>query len=590
MGAKAKIAIDQLPEFKPSTNLREACENNLEIQRICADNDYATRTPVITISGHVDSGKSTCTFWVLYRSGKIKQEDLEDIKKVSRERNQGELEENLQVAKCVEKGKEAKNRGMTIETNIHRIKMPIVLVYDITTEADRLQRTKDTLTYLNKEFEETKDGNLVTIKYDREIDIIDCPGHKNYIHNTAAAINGADIQYILYPSTAGDDDVTFMKIFDMEQSLSMAHTNMGVANGKQICAILSKSDSAPDRIAERTELIKTNLRKKLGIKEAKLAVIPTANVKDECANMITPTTNESVKMKKPEIVELLIPDYRTSTNKVAVTVPLTNAFDVVRYFPPMISHTGLHDNKGVMFQINTLACTDHGSVIVGCVLNGCLQKDDVIKSTQNGQEFKIDDMEQFKTKVNRSACGSHIGIKLKPLDRKNDPKLLKQGDLLCHSYPADNLAQFSKYWVLKILYTGNKSAGKKKEYMRKIGNSALLILSSRLTFQICHVYSSKRTQKGAEQVVHSDAAPIKEWPSGCVIECLVEFSKEVSTPSINQSMIHSTGCILEHHKPVGTAKIMRALSCEEGDKLNQKKIESDNKKAAKAAAIGKKKK
>jgi len=590
MGAKAKIAIDQLPEFKPTADLREACENNLEIERVCVDNDYATRIPVITISGHVDSGKSTCTFWVLYRSGKIKQDDLEEIKKVSRDRNQGELEENLQVAKCVEKGKEAKNRGITIETNIHRINMPIDLKYDAATESARVDKIKDTLKYLGHEFEEVKEGNTVTIKYKRKCDIIDCPGHKNYIHNTAAAINGADIQYILFPSTAGDDDVTFMKIFDTEQSLSMAHTNMGVANGKQICAILSKCDSAPDRIAERSDLIKTNLRKKLGIKEAKLAVIPTANVKDECANMITPTTNANIAMKKAEVVELLIPDYRSNTNKTAVTAPLTNAFDVVRFFPPVISHTGLHDNKGVMFQINTLATTAHGFVIVGCVLNGCLQKDDVIKSAQNGQEYKIEDMEQFKTKVSKSACGSHIGIKLKAMDRKNDPKLLKQGDLLCHSYPANNLPQFSKYWVLKILYTGNKSNGKKKEYLRKIGNSALLILSSRLTFQVCHVYTSKRTQKGAEQVVHTDAAPIKEWPSGCVVECVVEFSKEVSTPAITQAMIHSTGSILEHHKPVGTAKVIRALTLEEGDKLNQKKIEADTKKAAKAAAMGKKKK
>jgi len=585
------VDISELPQYKPSSDLNEQLLNNLRAMSVAEDKGLALRIPVISVSGHVDSGKSTTTALMLKELGVIPEATIENLQSEARAKasteNQEFNDQMVNVAKLVEKGKEAKDRGMTIETNVHRVLVPIELT--LPAGSDKLKEAHDLLNKLKIEFSDSENGSNTVVKYHIKCDIVDCPGHKSYVHNTAMAIGECSIQILLFPSNAGEDMATFLKMVGPE-SLSMAHAQLGVTSGKTLILCLSKSELAFDKIAERTEQVMNAVKKKCGVPLEKLCMVPISNKGLTCHNVVKPTEMPELKAQfKSTEFEMMIPDYRDPVTKIKTKVSLSCVFDAVRYYPPVISHTGTFNNRGTLLSVSTVAKTQHGMVLVCVVLNGAIKVGSTVLSTFHNQKLTITSMEQFKKPAEISATGSHIGIKVKAEDRKFDVKLLSAGDLLHCDYPENNRPQCTPYVKAKLMYPKNKAKavpGQKaaKEVIRKIGSSPLLILGRRESVSIVHVYSV--SEKGKE-VLSTPEAPITEWANGLIITALIKFSKPTCLCTINQSQMHSQGSILEHHDQVGSLKIMEHVSVEEGEKLDRV-LADQRAKNAKKARPGKK--
>jgi len=321
--------------------------------------------------------------------------------------------------------------------------------------------------------------------------------------------------------------------------------------------------------------VREAVKKKCGVPLEKLAMVPITNKGLACHNVVKPTEMKELNDQfKGCEVKLMVPDYKDTTTKFELRAKLSCVFDAVRYFPPVISHTGQFNNRGALLSVSTVASTGHGRVLVCVVLNGAIKNGSTVMSTMHKQKLTITSMEQFKKSVDVSATGSHIGIKVKAEDRKFDSnKLLAAGDLLYCDYPADNQPQCTSYVKAKIVYSKTRSkgvAGQKapKEVVRKIGSSPLLILGRRESVSIVHLYAVKEGGK-KEEVKSTPEAPITTWGNGVVITALVKFSKPTCLCTISQSQMHSQGSVLEHHDQVGSLKIVEHVTTEQGEKLDQ---------------------
>lgn len=590
------VDIAELPQYQPSGDLNEQLLNNLRIMKVAKDKGLAISFPTVGVSGHVDSGKSTLTALMLTEVGKIAQSTIQDLVKAAEEKAQSEKQDfnaatMVNVAHLVEKGKEAKNRGMTIETNVHRVFVPTDMT--VVDGSDKHKEAVELLKEMDIKYEEHKEGANCRIHYSIMSDIVDCPGHKNYVHNTAMAIGESAIQILLYPSNAGEDMATFLKMVGPE-SLSMAHAQLGITSGKVLILCLSKSELAFDKIAERSEVVKTAVKKKCGVPMEKLVIVPVTNKGLKAHNVVTPTDMPELREQFTNTkFKMMIPDYRDSTIKYETDVNLSCVFDAVRYYPPVIHHFGTFNNQGALLSVSCVAMTAHGRVLVCVVLNGAVKNGATVMSTQHQQPLTITSMEQFKNAVEFSATGAHIGIKVKAVNRTFDIKNVVAGDLLHCDYPKDNEPKMSSYAKVKIVYNKNRAkavAGQKiqKETIRKIGSSPLLILGRRESIKIVHVYSLKEAGK-KEEVMASEDKPITEIPPG-VVTALIKFSKPTCFPTISQSRIHSQGPVLEHHNQVGSLKIIEHVSDEDGQKLDRVYAEEMAKNAKKARPGQKKKK
>ena len=121
----------QLPERVPSSDINKNMLMTLDIMREASQYGYFCRIPAVTITGHVDSGKSTCTASCLREMGVLPEALFEAAEKEAMEKavETGVDDRMGSIATIVEKGKEAKTRGMTIDTRVWRVGLKNIMTF-----------------------------------------------------------------------------------------------------------------------------------------------------------------------------------------------------------------------------------------------------------------------------------------------------------------------------------------------------------------------------------------------------------------------------------------------------------------------------
>ena len=165
----------------------------------------------ITIIGHVDCGKSTLCGQILYRSGIVSNEEINKLKLIAKEKKM----DSWYLAYLTDTTNEERDKGKTIEYSINNF-------------------------YIN----------------DLKINLIDSPGHKNYIQNTLQALFISDIAILVVSAKEGEFESGFEKLGQTKEHLIISKGS-GINN---IIVVINKiDDQTIINLKERIEYIKNKL-------------------------------------------------------------------------------------------------------------------------------------------------------------------------------------------------------------------------------------------------------------------------------------------------------------------------------------------
>jgi len=567
-----KVDAKGLPDYVPQSNLNNNMLMTLKIYELAKEKskEIVVRPKSYTITGHVDSGKSTITVLMLGDMGVIEPSKFEVVEKEAAEKAQRLGGEDSisgpNFAKIVEKGKEAQERGVTIETKAWqgKIKCPM----RVKTDSDNHKQAIAALKAIEWDYEEKVDGDITVVTFWETSLLVDAPGHKNYIHNTAAALNECQVQFVLFPNSSaegiGEQEDPFDRAMGPE-SLSVAHSRLGIFAGNTMVFLLSKCDMATvESTKSRVETLETKLPVKVGLKKENLLVIPVASKGRTPHNLLQHSDYEKVSFWKGQKRTLSIEDYKDHTKRHNVPLDVTYAMQVLHAHLPSISRDGSHNNMGGMAVIKSKAMLKCGQIIVCIINSGTLRVGKTYTSVLMKEDFSIESMEQFNKPYTLAGTGAHIGMKIKPVKKggKVDSKNLKVGDMLYADFPADNTPLACQYMKVRIQYHKQKSKGKKKEgkmmYMR--GHQHVFISGSRHSIIIVnilkhHIRTIVAGKPKMETVVASAENPIEGVDDNCGLQAYVKFTGEVALPTVTQAIFGHTGPLLDHHMNVGTLKI-----------------------------------
>ncbi|KHN69959.1 translation elongation factor EF-1 alpha [Ordospora colligata OC4] len=172
----------------------------------------------VCVIGHVDSGKSTTVGQFLYKLGTVNDRDLEKNKKLAQEYGK----DSFEYAFVTDKTAEERRRGITITTTLVKAS---------------------------------------TEKY--ELNILDCPGHIDFIKNMVTGAAQADVGVVVVP--ADGFEACLGKNGTLQSHIMIA----GVLGCKKLVVCINKMDSPAIPVNERakkfndvrTEMVKTVIRK-----------------------------------------------------------------------------------------------------------------------------------------------------------------------------------------------------------------------------------------------------------------------------------------------------------------------------------------
>jgi len=604
----SKITTDEklgLPNFVPEKNLHNNMLASLIIRQECKAKGHIIRPKSFTITGHVDSGKSTVTALCLTAMGIVDMKKVEALEADMAKKNMELQANNLApYASLVEKGKEAVQRGVTIETR----SWPsfITCTLRVKSDGENHKRAVEALNAIAEPFEEIKEADGMTVlKYKEHNLMIDCPGHKKYVHNTSAAIYESQLQIILFPnssSEASDKVDPFDKALG-DESLSVAHSRLGVSSGNTLVLCLSKCDTADVQSSkDRLDTLKLKVPKLIGVKPTSLPVIPIASHNREAHNLLKHSSYDKVDFWKDTTFDVTVPDYKDTSKKHIVSVNIKYAMETLLAFLPVVCPEGTHNRKGGMLQIKTMAKTSSGQVVVGIVNSGCIRVGKIIESCEHKEKFKIMSIETFNKGVETAAVGAHVGIKVKAENRAAAAveKLLKPGDLMFMDYPEDNKPLCVEYIETRIMYHKAPKSSKKEgeKFMFNLGHQHVLISGKRYPCSIVNILKTTRKfpdpadkkKRITETKVSTKEEPIMGFNDDTIVEAVMRFHHPVCLPVVGQSEFNHTGPLLDHHANVGAMKLIKHLPDGASvDLIELKKKDEQAKKAANAAG-GKKKK
>ncbi len=175
------------------------------------NSEYKQKIINITVIGHVDCGKSTLCGQILYQSGIVSSEEICKLKLLAREKKM----DSWYLAYLTDTTNEEREKGKTIEYSI----------------------------------------NTFNIN-DLKVNLIDSPGHKNYIQNTIQALSISDIAILVISAKEGEFESGFEKLGQTKEHLLIAK-GCGINN---IIVTINKLDTFTTiELKDRVEYIKQKL-------------------------------------------------------------------------------------------------------------------------------------------------------------------------------------------------------------------------------------------------------------------------------------------------------------------------------------------
>lgn len=510
---------------------------------------YDLQMVTLSLAGHVDAGKTTCSAFMKYRLSEISAKEKQIV-----ESNQG--------VNIIEKGTDAKKRGITIETTSHRLMCPVTITLkaDDARKAAVLADLKD----LEYQFEEKTEGENVLISYKLPFNLNDCPGHEDFLTNCLRGLQNSTCQGILVPPSYSGENF----------STSNEHLKAAVATNCDIFICLSKTDmqESPEKLMEFMDNIHPVVTKLALVRKERYPAVPiSAASYDKAFNMVEPYRDGNFKLYKGMKYNRVsfnpvFPDQRQESNPTAQCL-----LDIVRRSRPRVcieSYGGI----GTSIQLTEIHTGVKGvsRVYTGIVMTGVVRKGMVMTSTEHNDTFEVATLQQYRKDTDKAVMGANIGFTLKRKGSK-DPSEVRNNDVLHMGFAKDKQPVFSKFAECKAQFF------KKKKSVRtyKPGLSVYAVSLTKCEASIRYVSEvkeAKNVTKGTPE------KPILYWQTGNVISCIVEFHapKPIITLEISRQY-QSPFFMTVSQEVIGSAKTEKAIVQKKGVEI------PSSVKAAKAA-------
>ncbi|OAF64796.1 hypothetical protein A3Q56_07496 [Intoshia linei] len=296
----------------------------------------------VVVIGHVDSGKSTTTGHLIYKLGGIDPRVMAKFEKESSEMGKG----SFRYAWVLDNLQAERERGITIDTTLRRFK---------TADAD--------------------------------IDVIDAPGHRDFIKNMITGASQADIAILVVAATPNEFEAGISPEGQTREHALLAFT-LGI---KQLIIAVNKMDNA--RYAEaRFNEIKQNMLsfvKKIGFKNDNINFVPISGFQGD--NMIEASAN--------------MPWWKGET--------LADCINKQQP-PKLLTDKPLRIPLQDVYKIGGI-----GTVPVGRVECGQLKKGTIVVFAPSTITSEVKSIEIHHSAVEDGKCGDNIGFNVKNVSLKD---------------------------------------------------------------------------------------------------------------------------------------------------------------------------
>jgi elongation factor 1-alpha len=292
----------------------------------------------IVVIGHVDSGKSTTTGHLIYKCGGIPSRVLDKLKDEAKALGK----DSFFYAYIMDKAKASREKGVTIDCALREFESP---------------------------------------KY--KFNIIDAPGHKDFIKNMITGTSQADVAVLVVPATKGEFEAAISIDGQAKEHLLLAYT-LGI---RQLIVAVNKMDH--ELIAyseERFNEIKKEISaetKKLGFNPDKVSYLPVSGWTGE---NLTEKSDNFEWFKGPTLLEafdaLTVPKRHTDK---PLRVPIQNVYKI----------------KGI------------GTVPCGRVETGVLKINTKVQFSPNGAIGEVRSIESHHTDLTEAVPGTNVGFACK---------------------------------------------------------------------------------------------------------------------------------------------------------------------------------
>uniref|UniRef100_A0A6B2L376 Tr-type G domain-containing protein n=1 Tax=Arcella intermedia TaxID=1963864 RepID=A0A6B2L376_9EUKA len=353
----------------------------------------------MVIIGNVDAGKSTTTGHLITELGFIDDHVIRAYEEAARKI--GKL--SFKFAWVMDKLKNEREMGLTIEVGF---------------------------------------WNIATSKFN--VDILDSPGHRNFVKNMAAGASMADAAVLVVSAAPQEFEAGIMK-GGMTREESIIAYSCGV---RQFIVAVNKMDTvgySEQRFKEvSTEII--NILKKYGIAQEKIAAIPVSGYVGD--NLICVS-------KVPELGWWQGWPMKTASGAVIEAKTLVEAIDLI--IPPVRStNIPLRMPIQKAFQLKGVGTLAIGRVATGTIKPGDHIKIDVLSTTS--EKLTVGTIETNNTNRDEVGPGELVAVQVKGVSAK----LLRRGMVISHlnAYPAARVVRFTAQMAimqhpgeLKVGYT-----------------------------------------------------------------------------------------------------------------------------------------
>jgi len=634
----AKINFDEIgknadgtPNFEKVTawdNLHSIQIFNLIIRAAAKELGLACTFKQFAITGHVDTGKSSLTATACANSaedpllielnGKIaayeKNAYLTNMKKLKEDSEGVEREKGTipNIATFVEKGKEAKERAITIETKSHLFMCKVFI--QAKAGSKEYETAVEKLNYLGQKFKEedvTVAGEACKkITTFQECHLIDCPGHQDYQSGTAAAMALCFFQFTNFQLSAAEDLLTFSNSASIcPTSMSYDHGNFGLAHGLQQVFLGTKSDtcSSSKVLTEQVNDIYRHITKNIGKPRGTFGVIPVACNNFFAHNFIDKYgdgSNENLKEWNGcqfEMTQKHIGSDKTFKHQCF----LEYATQILSWKLETICLPSA-EGRGCCVRTTGFLKTSGGIIMLGVVLEGCPSLGESkygtggdkgvlsLNSTllPNAGKIQITSFECYNKAMLSVPVKAHFGAKFKPGPIGNAKKV---HDLLHTGYKPEIAPKASTLFLvkgnMKQAIKGHKPKTKEDQYLFNIGHNHVVVSGSKVSFSVAYIHSVStkiKTEKGYE--THTEkSTPDKPLMghNGGIVEMVLKTNneKEIAMPTMNDCSVETICQVLDHNSSIGLVKIMKPLDEAEvrknkQDLLYQRQVDLEAKKAA----------
>ena len=319
----------------------------------------STKAIHLVIIGHVDSGKSTMIGHILLLLNLINEKDFKKKLKIG-----SQTKDSIQYAFATDESTSERERGVTIELGF-------------------------------KSFP-TKNRNVV---------VLDAPGHKDFVPNMIAGASAADYALLVIDSGLNAFDAGFFRNGRTKEHALLAKT-LGIS--KLIVAInkLELFNWEEKRYNELVEILHNYLVNELGFKSEDISFIPTSAYTGD--NLVKPIESKNAKWYKgPVLIDLI--DSLPAPNR-AIDGP-------VRFIINDVTNKSIGGAKGIS--------------LFGKLDSGVILKNKEYLVLPSGNKEKIKAMTVNNNKVDYIIPGQQAEILLNVNKNQKEEFVIEKGNILC---------------------------------------------------------------------------------------------------------------------------------------------------------------